>query len=182
MCPEVLSLIPTVGFDTTRLWTLWSISKPYLHFVDGLALLQILAPHRDSPLVVGHTPALLTQTLRLEAGKRPVIRDGHSLPRHGSLRTGGGGSGGSQGLLYGPEERRPAGETKGRDSASRAVLRCVYNLSNSICCLPEALVGSAAASCAGQCASRRATRAAVLPQTTATVLRAWQATAQTCPG
>lgn len=53
--------------------------------MDGLPLFQTLGPHRDAPLAVAHTPALLAQTLRLEAGERPVVRDGHSLSRHGLL-------------------------------------------------------------------------------------------------
>lgn len=56
------------------------VKKLYLNFMDGI--LQKLAPHRDTTLVVLLTPALLAQTLRLEAGKRPVVRDGH---RHGWL-------------------------------------------------------------------------------------------------
>lgn len=55
----------------------------HLNFVDGLPFLQTLGEHRDAPLVVVDTPAFLAQTLRLEAGKRPVIRYGHSLSRHG---------------------------------------------------------------------------------------------------
>lgn len=58
----------------------------HLDFVDGLPLLQSLSPHRDAPLVVVHAPAFLAQTLRLEAGERPVVRDGHSPSRHGSLQ------------------------------------------------------------------------------------------------
>lgn len=60
------------------------VRKSHLNFVDGLPRLQILAPHRDTPLVVVHTPALLAQTLHLEAGECSVIRDAHSMSRHGS--------------------------------------------------------------------------------------------------
>lgn len=66
-------------------YTTKEVRKPHLNFVDGLLRLQILAPHRDTPLVVVHTPALLAQTLHLEAGERSVIRDAHSMSGHGSL-------------------------------------------------------------------------------------------------
>ncbi len=65
--------------------------QSHLNFVDGLPLLQILAPHSDPSLVVPLAPALLAQTLRLEAGECLVVRDGHSVSRHGGeqKRTGG---------------------------------------------------------------------------------------------
>lgn len=54
----------------------------HLHFVDRIV--DFLAPHRDAPLVVSVDPAILTETLRLEAGKRLVVRNSHSLlSRHG---------------------------------------------------------------------------------------------------
>lgn len=65
------------------------VKQSHLNFVDGLPLLQTLAPHRDVSLAVGQTPAFLAQTLRLEAGERLVVRDGHTLSRHGSLAGGG---------------------------------------------------------------------------------------------
>lgn len=82
--------------------------------MDGLPCLQRLAPHRDTQLVVGHIPALLAKTLGLEAGESPVVRDGHSLSRHGLIqeKEGGGererveGEGGFERLLVGPEETR----------------------------------------------------------------------------
>lgn len=87
--------------------------------MDGLPSLQSLGPHRDVPLAVGHTPALLAQTLRLEAGERPVVRDGHSLSRHGLLpgmgREGGGERGGGR-VREGVQET-PAGP--GVDTVSR---------------------------------------------------------------
>lgn len=80
--------------------------------MDGLPLLKTLAPHRDAPLVVVHNPALLAQALRLEAGKRPVVRDGHSLSRHGLLpgrEKGEVGVGGGWGSLETPGG--PGGDT-----------------------------------------------------------------------
>lgn len=59
------------------------VGGSYLDSVDRLALLHVLDPHLDAPLVVGQQPALLAQTLRLEAGERPVVRDGHRPSRHG---------------------------------------------------------------------------------------------------
>lgn len=116
--------------------TLLFCNITHLDFVDGLPLLQILAPHRDPQLAVPQTPALLAQTLRLEAGKCPVVRDGHSLSRHGSLprrrerekkkREGEGGERG--GLLIetpvGPWRRRdePAGGKEGKEAESTATL------------------------------------------------------------
>lgn len=97
------------------------VEQSHLNFVDGLPLLQTLGPHRDAPLAVAHTPALLAQALRLEAGERPVVRDGHSLCRHGwwwwwwggerwrergVMGGDGEGGGGSQRLLPGPVETR----------------------------------------------------------------------------
>lgn len=65
-------------------------NRSHLNFVDGLPFLQSLGPHRDARLVVGQTPALLAQTLGLKAGECPVVRDGHSLSRHGLLPGEGG--------------------------------------------------------------------------------------------
>lgn len=54
----------------------------HLNFVDRIV--DFLTPHRDAPLIVSVDPAVLTDTLRLEAAKRLVIRNSHSLlPRHG---------------------------------------------------------------------------------------------------
>lgn len=90
------------------------VERSHLNFVNRLALLQTLAPHRDVPLVVGQTPAFLAQTLRLEAGERPVVRDAHTLPRHGSLPGGGGsGAGGLRRLLVGLGGFTASRESKG---------------------------------------------------------------------
>lgn len=54
----------------------------HLNFVDRIV--DFLTAHRDAPLLVGVDPAVLAETLRLEAAKRLVIRDGHGLlSRHG---------------------------------------------------------------------------------------------------
>lgn len=54
----------------------------HLNFVDRVV--HFLAPHRDAVLTVGAGPAVLAETLRLEAGERPVVRDTHgTLSRHG---------------------------------------------------------------------------------------------------
>lgn len=146
--------------------------------MDGLPLLQILAPHLDTPLVVAHNPALLAQTLRLEAGKCAVVRDGHSLSRHGLLprrreRHTERENGGVFGTLVGPEEKTMS--RGGNEAATLVLLLCVDNLSNSICSLQEAFVGCAV-SCDGRCACERArvqggTTAAILPQTNQTQWR-----------
>lgn len=91
------------------------LERSHLHLMDGPPLLQTLTPHRDVPLVVGQTPAFLAQTLRLEAGESPVVRDGHTLPRHGSSvpgrrlekRWGLGDSCWAQ-MRHGEKSRRPA--------------------------------------------------------------------------
>lgn len=50
--------------------------------MDGIV--HFLAPHGDAPLTVGLHPAIFTETLRLEAGKRLVVGNAHSLlSRHG---------------------------------------------------------------------------------------------------
>lgn len=81
------------------------VQHSHLNLVDGLPHLQSLAPHRDTPLVVSNIPAFLTQTLRLEAGERPVVRDGHSASRHGLLPGKGGRSAGVQETPVGPRGR-----------------------------------------------------------------------------
>lgn len=54
----------------------------HLDFVDRVV--YFLAPHRDAVLAVSVDPAILTETLRLEAGKCPVVRNSHGrLSRHG---------------------------------------------------------------------------------------------------
>lgn len=68
----------------TNILNMRQVKQPYLHFVDGLPFFQTLGPHRCDPLVVGQSPAVLAETLRLEAGERLVVRDGHGLRRHGS--------------------------------------------------------------------------------------------------
>ena len=59
--------------------------RAHLDLVEGPFFIQTLDPHRGAGLVVRHIPALLTKTLRLEAGKRLVIRDGNTPSRHGLL-------------------------------------------------------------------------------------------------
>lgn len=64
--------------------TVYSVVKHIVHlnFVDGIV--DFLTPHRDAPLIVSVDPAVLTETLRLKAGKRLVVRNSHRLlSRHG---------------------------------------------------------------------------------------------------
>lgn len=119
--------------------------------MDGLPLLQTLAPHGDVSLVVGHSPAFLAQTLRLEAGERPVVRDGHAASRHGSLPDWTAALRGSWWARGGDAVSR--GCEKRRKPVTLILLLCGNNLSNSISSLKEAFVGCAA-SCDDVCAFR----------------------------
>lgn len=75
-CPTLSSAPADLG---VRIWTYaWS----HLNFVDRVV--HLLAPHRDAVLAVSVDPAILAETLRLEAGERPVVRNTHgALSRHG---------------------------------------------------------------------------------------------------
>lgn len=80
--PLLLLCVPPVNFSASPMRQKQNGVVSHLHFVDSLPFLQTLGPHGDARLAVGETPALLAQTLRLEAGERSVVRDGHRLPRH----------------------------------------------------------------------------------------------------
>lgn len=99
----------------------------HLNFVDRVV--HFLAPHRDAVLTVGAGPAVLAETLRLEAGERPVVRDTHgTLSRHGrgsrTPRHGMGRRGGTHSV--GPAGPRDTRTDRGHTSADAAAVarRC----------------------------------------------------------
>lgn len=133
----------------------------HLDFVDGLPLLETLGPHRDAPLVVVHAPAFLAQTLRLKGGKRPVVRDGHSVSRHGSLpgeREEGGGGEERGALGDSCWARRRHGEP-GENEEKQRRQPLLYSSAVGIICLIQfppckKLFAGCTASCDDQCSAR----------------------------
>lgn len=121
------------------------VKLSHLNFVDGLPLLQRLGPHSDDPFVVGHIPALFAQTFGLEAGKRLVVRDCHSVSRHGFLLPRGVDRRARDVVgcvrMRFTEETRWAGEAGSR--VSLLFFFCGNNLSNSISSLQQAFVAAA---------------------------------------
>lgn len=110
--------------------------------MDGLPLLQRLGPHSDDPFVVGHIPALFAQTFGLEAGKRLVVRDCHSVSRHGFLLPRGVDRRARD--VVGCVRMRTTEETRWAGSrVSLLFFFCGNNLSNSISSLQQAFVAAA---------------------------------------